>query len=97
MQPAVVTQIGEALANAARPLRRPISLALAMLPALALLALLFGKQRRSFYVAVVSALILVMVSQPLLEAGKVVRFASRSAGRQRRRSMHSKPSGVAQA
>ncbi|MCB0249746.1 MAG: thrombospondin type 3 repeat-containing protein, partial [Anaerolineae bacterium] len=79
MQPAVVTQIGEALANAARPLRRPISLALAMLPALALLALLFGKQRRSFYVAVVSALILVMVSQPLLEAGKVVRFASRSA------------------
>ncbi|MCB0257239.1 MAG: hypothetical protein KDI55_26260, partial [Anaerolineae bacterium] len=79
IRPAVAAQIGGALADVAKPLRHPIALVLAMLPALALLALLFGVRRRSFYVAVVSALILVVVSQPLLEAGKVVRFASRSA------------------
>ncbi|MEZ4768652.1 MAG: hypothetical protein R2844_09530 [Caldilineales bacterium] len=79
VQPAAKAWIGQALAGVAGPLRRTGALALAMVPVLALLFLLFMTRRRSFYVAVVSALILVMVSQPLLEAGKAIRFGNRAA------------------
>ncbi|MCB0206092.1 MAG: thrombospondin type 3 repeat-containing protein, partial [Anaerolineae bacterium] len=79
VQPNAESWIGQALAYVAGPLRRTGALSLSMLPAIVLLFLLFITRRRSFYVAVVSALILVMVSQPLLEAGRMVRFSRRAA------------------
>ncbi len=45
-----------------------------LLGALALTVLGTQQRRRSLYVGVVSALVLTMVSQPLLEAGRLIRF-----------------------
>ncbi len=60
-----------------QPLRRGATTAVVILPMLALVALLVSRQRRSLYVAVVSALIVIMVAQPLLDVGRTLRFASR--------------------
>ncbi|MFN2166916.1 MAG: hypothetical protein ACK2U9_11735, partial [Anaerolineae bacterium] len=68
-----------ALASLEPLVRRGATTALLVLPLLVLLTWLATRNRRSVYVAVVSALILTLVAQPLLEAGRVVRFSQREA------------------
>jgi hypothetical protein len=75
----LISSTGQSMAMLWEPVERFAIAGMLALPVLALSLLLVLRRRRVVYLGVAAALMLTMVAQPLLDAGRFVRFFDRSA------------------